>query len=319
MAAVHRKRKSIEDMTPTFKNTFSWSVSRDSVFHVCPRKYFFNYYGHWGGWTKDAPSRTREIYVLKQLKNRAIWIGQVVHDCIARSLQNISRGVPVLELDEVLSITRSLMRQDFRHSRAKRYWENPKAYSGFFEHEYDIEVTDAQWRNAAEDVDHCLKNFYKSEYFEALRKLTPADYLEVEQFSSYYLDGFELKIKLDCAVRENNKVVVWDWKTGKKESDRGLSLQMGCYALYAKKKYRVEFDDVVTRRFDLYRGVLHEHSVTKRSIDEMTTYIRGSIRDMISLVDDVTENTVSEERFAKVERPEVCLRCSFLRVCQPNI
>ncbi len=306
-------------MTPAFKNTFSWSVSRDGVFRICPRKYFFSYYGHWGGWTNDAAPRTREIYVLKQLKNRSTWIGQVVHDCIARSLQNISRGVPVLAVDEILAITRNLMRQDYRHSAHKRYWDNPKAYCGLFEHEYDIEVTDAQWRNAAEDVDHCLKTFYESKHFADLRRLPPREYLEVEQFSSFYLDGFELRIKLDCAVKEEDRVVVWDWKTGKKESDRGLSLQMGCYALYAQKKYRVELGDVLTRRFDLHRGVLHEHSITKSSLDEMTAYIRGSISDMVSLVDDAAENTATEERFAKVERPEVCLKCNFLRVCKPNL
>jgi len=54
----------------TFKNEFSWSISRDRVFQTCPRQYYFNYYGYWGGWETDAPERTRQIYVLKQLKNR---------------------------------------------------------------------------------------------------------------------------------------------------------------------------------------------------------------------------------------------------------
>ncbi|UCG50384.1 MAG: PD-(D/E)XK nuclease family protein [Candidatus Latescibacterota bacterium] len=306
-------------MNPTLKNTFSWSVSRDSVFRVCPRKYFFNYYGHWGGWLKDASPRTRQVYVLKQLKNRATWIGQIVHDCIARTLRNISRGVPVLGLDEILSITRNLMRQDYRHSTKKRYWQNPRGYCGLFEHEYDIEVTDAQWRNAAEDVDHCLKTFYQSEHYERFRRLPPAEFLEVEQFSSFYVDGFELKMKLDCAIREDENVVVWDWKTGKKESDTGLSLQMGCYALYAKDTFRVELDKILTRRFDLHRGILHEHSITQRSLDEMITYVRGSISDMVALLDNVEENTVREDRFTKVERPEVCLTCNFLRVCQPRL
>ena len=93
------------------ENKFAWSVSRDRAFRECPRQYYFSYYGYWNGWKKDAPERTREIYVLKQLKNRYMWIGQTVHDCIARSLKNISRGVPILEVDEILRITRKLMRQ----------------------------------------------------------------------------------------------------------------------------------------------------------------------------------------------------------------
>jgi hypothetical protein len=306
-------------MTPTFKNTFSWSVSRDGVLRECPRKYYFTYYGHWGGWTTDAAERVREIYILKQLKNRATWVGQTVHDCIARTLQNISRGVPVLPVDEILSITRNVMRQDYRNSKSGRYRQNPKTYCGLFEHEYDIEVPDEEWKNTADDVDRCLRTFYESEHFRKLRSTPPADYLEVEQFSSLYLDGIELRIKLDCATREDGHVVVWDWKTGKKEADPGLSIQMGCYALYARNAYRARLEDIVTRRFDLIRGGIHEHTLTQASLDEILAYVRGSIADMVSLLEDPVENTVREERFTKVARQSVCLKCNFFKVCQPDI
>jgi hypothetical protein len=306
-------------MSPTFKNTFSWSVSRDNVLQECPRKYYFNYYGHWGGWLRDAPRRVREIYVLKQLKHRPIWIGQVVHECIARTLQNISRGVPVLDIDEILSITRSLMRQDYRQSIRKSYWQNPKEYCGFFEHEYELDVPDEKWRSAAEDVDHCLKVFYGSEEYKKLSETPQGDYLEVEQFSSFFVDGVELRIKLDCANRENGKIVIWDWKTGKKESDTGLSLQMGCYAAYAKEKYRVGLDEILTRRFDLHRGAVHEHVVTASSLGEIMDYIRGSVADMMALLDDKEENKADEEKFAKVARRNVCGRCNFFKVCKPDL
>lgn len=306
-------------MGPSLKNTFSWSVSRDNVFRECPRKCWFNYYGHWGGWLQDAPRRTREIYVLKQLRNRATWVGQTVHDCIARTLQNVSRGVPVLGVDEILSITRNVMRQDYRHSRSKRYWQNPKSYCGFFEHEYDIEVSATQWRDAAEDVDHCLRTFYESEHFSKLRVTPPAAFLEVERFSAIYFEGVELRIKLDCATREGEHITIWDWKTGKKESDEGLSIQMGCYALYARKTYGTRLENVITRRFDLNRGVLYEHIPSEGSLDEILAYVRGSITDMLALLEDREENKAEEERFTKVERRDVCLKCNFLKVCRPNL
>ncbi len=54
----------------TIKNEFSWSKTRDETFKTCPRQYWFAYYGFWNGWLEDAPERTRQIYVLKNLKNR---------------------------------------------------------------------------------------------------------------------------------------------------------------------------------------------------------------------------------------------------------
>ena len=304
-------------MTPVLKNTFSWSVSRDAVFRECARKYYFNYYGYWDGWQRDAPPRTREIYVLKQLKNRSTWVGQTVHDCIARSLQNLSRGVPVLDVEEILSITRNLMRRDYRDSKSGRYRQNPKQYCGLFEHEYDLEITDDQWKAAADGAAAYLRTFYGSEHFAAFQKAQPATFLEIERFSSIHVDGSEIRIKLDCATRERAAIVVWDWKTGKKEADPGLSLQMGCYALYARDKYRVPIESVLTRRFDLYRGVIHEHRLTEASLEEILAYVRGSIADMTALTD--ADNRTEEERFPKVERREVCRHCSFFKVCRPDL
>lgn len=302
-----------------FKNTFSWSVSRDGVFKECARKYYFEYYGYWGGWQDDAPTRTREIYILKQLKNRWTWVGQVVHDCIARSLHNLSRSVPVLKLEEILRITRTIMRQDFRQSRSGRYRQNPKVYCGLFEHEYGADVSDSEWKAAAESVDRCLITFYDSDHYAKLRDLKPEDFLEVERFSSFADDGVEVRMKLDCCTRETDRVVVWDWKTGRREADAGLSLQMACYAHYARQAYRVPLERVSARRFDLHRNQLYVDTVTQAELDEILAYVRGSIKDMHGLLDDVAENTATEERFRKIERANICLKCNFLKVCKPDI
>jgi hypothetical protein len=56
-----------------FKNEFSWSKTRDETFTPCPRQYWFAYYGFWNGWLKDPPERTRQIYVLKNYKDRQTW------------------------------------------------------------------------------------------------------------------------------------------------------------------------------------------------------------------------------------------------------
>lgn len=305
-------------MGKEFRNNFSWSVSRDSTFLECPRKYYFNYYGSWGGWESDAPDRIRELYLLKQLKNRAMWAGQVVHDCIKRSLDNLSRGIPVLPLTEIQTITRDLMRQDFRSSRRKLYRVNPKNNCGLFEHEYELDVPDEQWKETADQVERCLNNFYQSDVYEQLSSLDQSDFLEIEKFSSFDLDGVDVIIKLDCASREHDRIVVWDWKTGRSEQT-GLSFQMACYAYYASSTFGVPVGHVLTRRFELFSNHLHEESVSEGSLEELLAYIRGSIKDMLSLLDDPQTNTAREENFSKIEKKQICRRCNFLKVCQPRI
>ncbi|NIM18910.1 MAG: DUF2800 domain-containing protein [Candidatus Latescibacteria bacterium] len=305
-------------MKKSLQNTFSWSVSRDRIFRECPRQYYFNYYGHWGGWEVGAPERTRRIYVLKQLKNRATWVGEVVHDCIARTLNNLSRGIPILRLDDILTITRDRMRQDFRSSRAKRYWDRPKTNCGLFEHEYDLDVSDSEWKASAEHAEQCLRTFYSSSHYEMFRQMDRSKYLEIEKFSSFLLDGIEIKIKLDCAHKENGTIIIWDWKTGKTENE-GDALQMACYAFYAMQNYGADLSNITTRLYNLYRDKVHSRSINKPSLEELLTYIRGSIEDMRALLADPQLNEAEEDHFAKVELPRICLKCNYLGACKPSL
>ena len=307
-----------QTMSTTFTNQFSWSVSRDRVFRECPRKYYFNYYGHWGGWEPDAPERTRKIYVLKQLKNRATWSGEVVHDCIARSLKNLSRGIPVLPIEDILDITRNRMRQDFRSSRAGAYRLNPRTQCGLFEHEYKAAISNDQWKATADHVTNCLTTFYKSEWYEYFRCLQPSDFLEIEEFSSFELEGVEVKIKLDCACREGDYIYIWDWKTGKTENMED-SLQMACYAFYASQAYQVAFTQVSTRLLNLHLSKLVERTISRSSLDELVSYITGSIQDMQSMLEDPRTNSARESNFSKVSKSGLCLHCNFLDVCKPDI
>ena len=86
------------------KNEFSWSKSRDEVFRTRPRQYWFAYYGYWNGWLENAPERTRQIYILKNIKNRHIWAGERVHECIQRSLINFTKVAEENNAENVLVI-----------------------------------------------------------------------------------------------------------------------------------------------------------------------------------------------------------------------
>ena len=56
-----------------FKNDFSWSFSRDSAFNTCKRKYYYSYYGSWGGWNKDA-----DVFIMghTHMPEVVIWVNE---------------------------------------------------------------------------------------------------------------------------------------------------------------------------------------------------------------------------------------------------
>jgi len=300
------------------RNEFSWSISRDEVFQTCPRQYYFNYYGYWGGWGKDAPERTRQIYILRNLKNRYMWAGEKIHECIKRTLRNLQRGISILDVDSIVSITLNQMREEFRSSREKRYHAYPKTCA-LFEHEYNVELDDAEWKRVADDVEQCLKNLYSSDLFGHLKELPQQMWMEIEDFSSFYLEGTKIWAVLDCSYRTEKGATIIDWKTGR-GPDREISLQLACYAMYAAERWRLKPESIKLVEYNLLYNQTTEFFMSAREIENAKAYIRGSIADMQSLLVDIENNISKKERFfKKIKDQRIQERCNFKRVCDPRV
>jgi len=299
------------------RNEFSWSKSRHDVVQTCPRQYYFNYYGYWGGWERNASERTRQIYILKNLKNRYMWAGNMVHECIKHTLKNLHRGITVLDVDDIISITINKMREEFRSSKKRRYLSHPKTCA-LFEHEYELSLPDSDWKQIADDVVKCLKNFYGSKTFEMLRMVAQQDWLEIENFSFFHLDGIKIWAVLDCSFRTKEGITIIDWKTGRGTTS-DLSLQLSCYAMYGIEKWKIKPEDIKVVEYNLLSNQSAEFSITEGEIVNTRAIIKGSIADMQSLLIDVENNIPKEEKFfSKIKDDNIRQGCNFRNVCDLN-
>jgi hypothetical protein len=125
-------------------NEFSWSRTRDNVFQECRRRYYYQYYGAWGGWDADADSGTRALYILKQLGTRQMWAGRLVHEAVERSLLALRSGHALSEASLIDDTVRQ-MREEWKGSRTQVYRDHPKR-TGLFEHEYGVPVKASEWQ-----------------------------------------------------------------------------------------------------------------------------------------------------------------------------
>ena len=300
-------------------NEFSWSKSREGVFSECKRRYWFQYYGSWGGWEMDADPRTRDIYILKQLVTRYIWVGNVVHRSIERSLKN-HRASPkplAVDVDGIVTLTLQQMRSDFKDSRSGLYRLKPKT-TGFLEHEYRLAVAAEDWKRAAETVERCLRNVYASEIYADILLVPREDWLEIEDLSSFDLDGSKIIVVLDFSYRMADEVVIVDWKTG--ASDEQVNrFQLACYTLYAGRKWGTPPGKVRALEYNVNRNEAIQHILTAEDIDRTLGLVRGSIADMKRMLRDPDANIAVEDDFPRVNDPRTCRRCNFLRVCNPDI
>jgi len=93
------------------------------------------------------------------------------------------------------------------------------------------------------DVEQCLRNFYSSDTFAMLKKLPQGNWLEIEDFSSFYLDGTKVWAVIDCSFKTDDGITIIDWKTGR-TTTTDVSLQLSCYAMYGKEKWGIKPENI---------------------------------------------------------------------------
>src|SRR3989442_9922440 len=300
---------------PDLVNEFSWSRSRDHTFQDCRRKYFYHYYGAWGGWDTTAPDEVRRLYVLKQLASRQQWAGRVVHDAIELALHGLRDGrtVPV---EPFIADVIERMRGEWRSSRAGRYRESPKTVA-LFEHEYRVELPAEAWRAMSHNVATCLRNFFGLPLLAEIRE-TPPEHWSIEHWSKVFdFEGTPIWVAPDFGFwTAEGRLGLVDWKTGGGWGD--ASFQLGCYALYARDLLGVE-----PKTVDLYEVNLREPQVTAHRWDDerlaaVREQLRLSIRGMKAYLADAEANVAVLTDFERTEDLRICRCCNFRAVCRPQ-
>lgn len=298
-------------------NEFSWSRSRDATFQDCKRKYFYHYYGAWGGWEADAAPDVRRLYILKQLASRQMWAGRVVHDAIEMALHIYQEGreVPV---EPFIGDVVERMRAEWRGSRDGRYRERPKTLA-LFEHEYALDLKAEVWQSLRAGVVTCLRNFFRLPLLAEARH-APVEHWSIEHWSKVFdFEGTPVWIAPDFGFwTEAGRLTLVDWKTGGAAAE-ATAFQLGCYALYAREMLGVE-----PARVNLLEVNLREPAVTPLTwddarLDEIRDQLRLSIRSMRAYLADPAANVALLDDFEKTEELRICRWCNFRAVCRPGL
>jgi CRISPR/Cas system-associated exonuclease Cas4 (RecB family) len=283
---------------------FTWSASRHDCFASCRRRYFYAYY---------AALEDPEIQRLKKLSALPMWAGNLVHDAIERFLRTHDAVPPAGEQDAfVRSVVHSVMVGDWRESEAG----SPRFR--LFEHEYAVPVEQEDKRIAVNVVMRSLRNFFRSETLARALAVGRERWLALEDLVSFHVGEVEVFLRMDLAYREyDGRVVIVDWKTGRREG-RFNEVQVAAYALYAAEKGWVSApEEIETELAYLVIPRAARRKVDRRKVDHARRFIEKSATSMRALLLDPEQNLARMEDFPRVDRPPVCRRCNFRRLCFP--
>ena len=184
-------------------NEFSWSRTRDNVFQDCRRRYYYQYYGAWGGWDADSDPLVRRLYVLKQLATRQMWAGRLVHEAIERSLLALRDGHALTEASLIEDTVRQ-MREEWKGSRAGVYREAPKRPS-LFEHEYGVAIRDSEWQALRDHVVRCLRNFHRLPLLTDIKRTPTERWVFIEDIGSFPFEGIRVFSRARLRLLESRR------------------------------------------------------------------------------------------------------------------
>ena len=294
-------------------NDFSWSFSRHHSFQTCLKRYFFAYYAAWGGWNAEAPPAARELYTLKRLYTRRQWAGHHAHQAIETLIRHGRRDPEPARRAEDRQI--DLMRREFRESRAGVYRRDPVRTTGLFEHEYQVAVSDEEWKAIVERTATAIRRFLHSPLWAELQAMPDDRILAVERRAHFTLDGLKVRAVPDLVIRENNRVRIFDWKTGTAPLD-SHRLQLGIYVLLAQDRWTADPDEIEAIACN---PASDEQASFRYSADELETlreFIRDSADEMLFPLANPERNDPGDgELFDCTENPAPCPTCPFLRIC----
>lgn len=295
------------------KNTFSWSKSRDEKFRECPRQYYYHHYASWGGWDRAAAPKVREVYVLKNLKSRHMWLGEVVHHTIENALKHYqqTREMPT---EAFLDQLTQRMRREFRESRSRQYRERPGKALGLYEHEYEQDISDQKWAEVHDNARRCFTNFANI-IFPRLAKPIPVDrWRLIETMQTFQFEGSLIYVKIDFAFEDDDGIKIIDWKTGRAE-DVDNEIQLDCYGLFSRDHFKVPTEKIKTIEVNVNLGHETARQMIEAKMDFAKHYIRNSIAGMKRALTDVEQNLAEEKDFPFTENEQTCRFCNFKKVC----
>ncbi len=305
----------------------SWSASRQRTFEECRRRYFWDYYGSWRGWERNASASRRTAYLLKKMTRMPMWAGDCLHEALEWWFTGKRQGA-VRTAEEVSQHALSRLREGYRQSRDGRWKARPAKLTHLAEHHYrEPEVDEPSGRAGGygrrfvERIESAVRCFFEAPELARVREAAPADYLACEEMGTIELFDTKVFAIPDFAFRERDaateRIWIHDWKTGRPRDDDVFQLSL--YVHYGIQRWGADPERVRCVDAYLSEGEFREMSFGAAELDGILARIEESMAEMRELHFDADRGEGDPEGFPMMDGEEaagrICARCNYRQLC----
>lgn len=278
-------------MNEYWRENFGWSVSRQSMWAECKRKYYFNYIGKFEGPRGDFEGM--RVKFLSKLKKFVFIEGELIHKAIESQINQHYVGREVSE-----ESAKNLFINELNKIRKRT--ENCIA-----EVKNGETIENSKFDEIQEDGLEQLDNFFKI-IWPIYKKLK---YLNHEHVDSFYIDDIKVWVKADLVTKtDGGTVVITDWKTGKEWGDIKENPQMSTYILWAMDYYDLPLEKIKAEIAYLRTNKIITTERSDKQLEEVRNMIKSKSLEML--------NVSSLDELPPDPSESKCKVCNFLTVCK---
>jgi CRISPR/Cas system-associated exonuclease Cas4 (RecB family) len=280
-----------------------WSSTRYDIFSECKRKYFYQYYAKF-----DKEYNRDKIDFLKKMTSIPTEIGNISHDVIKEVLERLKKSTAPIDQKKfeayVKNVAQSITKKNF--------------FEIYYKEQEKIEVDQLFQKTHVS-----LNNFLESERFEWIKESAISEIdnwiIEPGGFGESRLDGLKLYCKVDFMFPSGEKIIILDWKTGKKNESKH-SKQLVGYAAWASFHLDKKASDI--EPIIVYLHPKYEEISLKPTEDELIEYkerILSETKEMYGYCRNFEENIpLDKEAFPMLEDTAICKYCNYKELCHRN-
>ena len=302
---------------------FSWSRRRERIFIECKKKYYNEYYGYWNGWFPESPEETKNLWLLKNLKNLPLLTWELVRDSIKDILHKFKENGEV-SIDTAIKELEKKYFTTLSESKNHQYRDNPKKYFALMEDEYEIIIEQEKVDENLILAKTCLINFYKSDLFKEIKNTSKENWIFPEEynakgFTSFYFENTQIFAIFSLAILENNQLTVYDWTTGAQDNpeEEDIDTKNSTLLLFFMNKKKLYPNQIKIKKIYLKTNQVEETVFSNADAARIKNHIKESVFEMKSVLLDKEQNTASEENFPKTDNESNCTFCKYKKHCFP--
>ena len=310
------------------KNTFSWSFSAANDFEKCQRKRYWNKYGKWGGWDRNADPIQKKAYQLDKIDNLYSILGNAVEMAAMHILRLHQNGQTCSAEDAYNQVAKDYLNKSWIESKKMQWKTNPKKYCCLHEHYYNTISKDKEEEITANMVARtkkCLSNFH-DKTLPRIANITPEMEIAVDvpgrqsDAEHFLYEGIKIYAIPDYCYRKDHVIHIHDWKSGRqRDSHRD---QLAVYGLWAACKHQRPDESLCVYVEYLKDGEVVVASLTPEDLERVKERIGQSVADMTEMLVDADRERnkpLPKKDWELALDTTTCRHCNFFELCEGEL